>query len=125
MRVQREVVAGETDVRVEERLKSPAHPPVDHARLVVPEQAVMDDHELGACGGRTLEELERGRDGADDPRDLLGADDLEALRAEVPERAEVEQLVRVGDDLVALGHRAAIVSSAPLTCLPPGCGAAW
>ena len=83
----------------------PRDPRVDHARLVVPEQAVVDDHELRARLGRALEQLQRRRDGADDLRHLVGAGDLHALRARSRgTSAEVEQLGREGEDLVAARH---------------------
>ena len=104
MGVEREVVGGERDLRVEERLEPAADARVDHARLVVPEHAVVDDDELCALLGGELEELERGRDRADDLGDLVGALDLHSLRAVVGPVAEVEELGREGEDLVASSH---------------------
>ena len=101
MGVEREVVGGERDLGVEERLEPAADPRVDHARLVVPEDAVVDDDELRARLGGELEQLERGRDRADDLGDLVGAFDLHSLRPVVGPVAEVEELGREGEDLVA------------------------
>jgi hypothetical protein len=108
MGVQREVVRDEGEVGGEERLQPAALAAVDPERLVAPEQAVVDEHELRARGGRTLEQLERGRDAARDPRDLLGPDDLEPGAAVLREALDLEQLVREGDDLVPGGHRAIV-----------------
>ena len=57
MGVQGEVVRGERQVGGEERLQPPLHAPVDRPRLVLPEQAVVDEHELRARLARPLEEL--------------------------------------------------------------------
>ena len=78
MRVEREVVGGEAEVRGEQRLEPAALAPVDPDGLVPPEHAVVDDQELGARGGGALEELPRGRDAAGDLRHLVGADHLQA-----------------------------------------------
>ena len=98
------MVGRERQVCIEQRLQPPSHAPVDRARLVLPQQAVVDEHELRAGCGRPLEELSRRRDGADELRNLIGSDDLHAHRPVVPERADVEELVGEGDDLVALRH---------------------
>src|SRR6185436_8275217 len=72
----------------------------------IPEQAVVAEHELRAVRGRTLEQLALSRDPRDDSRHLRGAGYLEAVRAVVGERSDLEQVVQVGDDLVALRHPA-------------------
>ena len=64
MRVEGEVVGEKRHVRLEERLQALALPAVDDEWLVAPEQAVVDDEQLGARLGGSLEELERGRDAA-------------------------------------------------------------
>ena len=51
VRVEGEVVAGQRQVGVEERLEPAAHAAVDRPRLVVPEQAVVDDDQLRAGRG--------------------------------------------------------------------------
>ena len=48
VRVEREVVRGERQVRREQRLEPALQPPVDEQRLVAPEEAVVDEHELRA-----------------------------------------------------------------------------
>jgi hypothetical protein len=49
-RFEREVVSEKRQIRGEERLEPAALAPVDHERLVPPEHAVVDDHELGPRG---------------------------------------------------------------------------
>ena len=66
----------------------------------------MDEHELRARGGGALEELDRRRHAAGDLRHLVGADDLQPRRRELGKAVHLEQLVRVGEDFVALCHRA-------------------
>src|SRR6266508_5297817 len=90
VRVEGEVVRGQRQVGVEERLEPAAHAAIDRPGLVVPEQAVMDDDQLCAGRGGPLEELQRGGDGADDLRHLVGAGDLHPLRPVVREGVEVE-----------------------------------
>ena len=64
----------------------------------------MDEDELGSRAHGTLEQLEvRGHPGRD-PRHLGRAGDLKPVRAVIIERADVEQLVAEGDDLVAASH---------------------
>ena len=104
MRVEREVVRGQRDPGVEERLQSAAHGVVDHARVAVPEHTVVDQEHLGARRGGALEELERRRDAARDSVDLGRAGDLHAHRPVVRVGVEVEQLAREGEDLVPVGH---------------------
>ena len=104
VRVEREVVRREVQVGGEERLEPSTLAPVDPDGLVPPEHAVVDDHELGAGRRRPLEELDRGGDAARDLRHLVGAEHLQAGRAVLREAVDFEQLVRVPDDLVALGH---------------------
>ena len=70
--VEREVVGGERDVGVEERLQPAAQPRGRRRSGSLPQkQAVVDEHELGAGPRRALEELERRRDAADDRRHLV------------------------------------------------------
>src|SRR3954452_8664701 len=106
MRVERQVVAGERDVGVEQDPQALLHRRPDRARVEIPEQAVVAEHELRAVRGGTLEQLALSRDPRDDSRHLRGAGYLEAVRAVVGERSDLEQVVQVGDDLVALRHPA-------------------
>ena len=57
MRVEREVVRRQAEVPREKRLEPAALAAVDPDRLVAPEHAVMDEHELRARRGGSLEEL--------------------------------------------------------------------
>ena len=54
------MVGDEGEIVVEERLQPSAHHRIDHARVAVPEEAVVHEHNLGAGVGRALEELPRG-----------------------------------------------------------------
>ena len=65
---------------------------------------MVDDDELRVRLGGELEELQRGRDRADGLGDLVGAFDLHPLWAVVGPVAEVEELGREGEDLVARRH---------------------
>jgi hypothetical protein len=104
MGVEREVVAGKRDVRVEQRLQALLHRLAHHARMEVPEQAVMAEHELGAIRRGPLEQLPLCRHARHDQRDLLCAGHLQPVRSVVSEGVDLEQLVEVGDDLVAARH---------------------
>ena len=95
MRVERQVVRREVQVGSEERLQPATLAPVDPDRLVPPEHAVVDDHELSAGRRRPLEELDRGGDAARDLRHLVGSEHLQAGRAVLREAVDFEQLVRV------------------------------
>ena len=119
MRVERQVVRDEAQVGTEERLEPPAQTTVDDERLVPPEEAVVDEHQLRPEPGRALEELARRGDAGDDPRDLVRARHLEAGRPEFRPFFDLEQLVRVADDLVPGRHGGRYSMSAS------GCGAAW
>ena len=60
MRVEREVVAGQADVALEQEPQPLPHRGRDRARVEVPEQPVMGHHQLGAEFRRALEQLEMG-----------------------------------------------------------------
>ena len=64
----------------------------------------MDEHHLRADVGRVLEQRPRARDAAEQQRHLVGADHLEPGRRELRPALDLEQRVRVGDDLVPAGH---------------------
>src|SRR5215213_7225852 len=57
MRVERQVVRDERQVGAEQRLEAPAQSPIDDGRLVSPEEAVVDEHELRVQRASALEEL--------------------------------------------------------------------
>src|SRR5262249_28357963 len=65
----------------------------DDERLVPPEQAVMDEHELGPCPARALEQVERRGDAAGDARYLVAADDLQPGGPELLPLAHVHKLL--------------------------------
>ncbi len=111
------MVGGEIEVGREECLESPPHDVVDRARISIPEQPVVDEHEVGAARGRTLEQLERGGDAADELRDLGRPGDLEAHRPVVRVGAELQVLVGERDDLVARGHGATLPRPRRVPCL--------
>src|SRR5262245_39189097 len=106
MRVQREVIGEERRVSAEQRLEPPAKPRIDDERLVAPEEPGMDEHEARARLDGLLEELARARDAAGDRRHFVRADDLKAGGRELRPPRDLQQLVRIADDLVAAGHRA-------------------
>ena len=91
-------------VGAKERLEAAALAPVDDERLVAPEKPVMDEYHLGAGIGRVLEERLRARDPADHELDLVAPDHLEPRRGELRPTLHVEQSIRIGDDLVSVGH---------------------
>jgi hypothetical protein len=64
----------------------------------------MDEHQLRVRGRRPLEELERGGDAGHQLADLGTADDLESGRSVLRPLRDLEELVRVADDLVAVRH---------------------
>ena len=60
--VEREVVGGEREVGVEEQLQAALGGPVQRARRPGPEEAVVDEHEVGALLARAGEQLGIRRD---------------------------------------------------------------
>src|SRR4029078_6702556 len=66
---------------------------------------VVHEGELDTERGRPLEQLTRAGDAARDGRDVARTHHLEALRGELGEPLDLEQLVRIGDDLVPCRHR--------------------
>ena len=114
MRVEREVVGDERCVAAEERLEPAAQPRVDDERLVAPEEAVVDEHELGAEVDRPLEELPRARDAAGDVVTSLCADHLEPLRGELREALDLEQLRSRSATISSLrSHRPRVYGTEP------------
>jgi hypothetical protein len=108
MRVEGEVVGEERHVGREERLEPPALPAVDEKRLVAPEEAVVDDEQVGAGLGRALEELEGGRDAARKARDVLAPEHLRPGRGELGPARDVEELVRARHDRISARHDAIV-----------------
>src|ERR1041385_8019808 len=98
MRVEREVVRGKRQVRSEERLEPALQAPVDHQRLVPPEQAVMHENELRTRCPGALEQLAGARHSAHELRHVVGTDDLQTRPAVLGESLDVEQIIRKRDD---------------------------
>ena len=102
--VERQVVAGQGHVRVEQRPQPALHRRPDRAGVKVPEQPVVTQDQLRALGRRALEQLELGRYTGDHHVDGRGAGHLEAVGPVVVEGFRVEKGVEEADDLVACGH---------------------
>ena len=60
--VERQVVGRERQIGVEERAQPPFQLGADHPRVTIPEEPVMNEHQLGAQLGGPLEELAGGGD---------------------------------------------------------------
>ena len=76
MGVEREVVGDERHLAAEERFEATAQAGIHDERLVAPEEAVVDEHELRMELDGSLEELAGARDAARDRRHVGSADDL-------------------------------------------------
>jgi hypothetical protein len=76
MRVERQVITGERHVVVEQDAQPLLHRRRDRARVKVPEQPVVGDHELRAGLGGALEEIAVGRDARGHDADLARARNL-------------------------------------------------
>ena len=105
MSVERQVVRGEGQVRVEQRLEAAALARVDDERLVAPPDPVVDQQQLGSGRGGGAKQLERRGDPAGELRHLPRAEYLRSRRPELAVGADVEQFVGEGEDLVPAGHR--------------------
>ena len=99
------MVSDEAEIGIEEGAQALAHDDPDAARLLLPEEPVVDEHHLRVGLRRALEELTRRGDPADELPHLWGADDLEPHRPVVGVGGQVEVLVRPRDDLVSVRHR--------------------
>ncbi len=122
--VEGEVVRGQADVRVEEDLQAALERGVDRAWARAPEEAVVDDEQLGILGRGALEQLDVGRDAGGDRVDLGRAWDLEAVGSVVLEAARFEQGVEVGEDVGGGGGHVAKIAVWN-TDRASGRGAAW
>ncbi len=106
VRIQREVVGGEGDVRVEEELQAALQRYVDRPRPRAPEEPVVHDQELRPGARRQLEQLGVRRDAGGQRAHLRGAWDLEPVRAIVLEPLRFQQLVDLSEDVLKRrGHR--------------------
>ena len=103
------MVGGEGDAVVEQKLQTALERRVDRAHARPPEEAVVDDQELGAGVGRAFEGLRVGGYRRDEPARLCRARDLQAVDAVVLEALRAEEGVRLGEDLGdSCGHGATI-----------------
>jgi hypothetical protein len=107
MGVERQVVGGERDVVAEQRAEPLGEPRREPDRREVPEQPVVDEHELCLLRDRALEQRPLRRDAGDDTIDLPRTRYLESIGAEVVERGWVQQLVEGTDQLVDVSHLSA------------------
>ena len=101
MRVERQVVAGEVDVVLEQRPQAGGEQRRQPGRVEVPEQAVVDEHELGAQLDRPLVQLERRADTPVSTRVTSPrARHLQPVGPEVLEIGGTQQLVERPNDVV-------------------------
>ena len=113
--VEGQVIGGQGDAPVEQDLQASLQRLVHRPHPGAPEEAVVDEHQLGLRGGRPLEHLRVGRHPGDDRAHAVRARDLEAVDAVVLETTRLEDPVGLGDQLGDGGwHRAT---------LAPGSGA--
>jgi len=105
MGVEREVLAEDGEIVVHGQLQLAIRGAGDGLQAG-PEQAVMDEEEIGSGGNRLFHDGEMGIDGGGDPGDRAGVFQLEAVdRARViGDFSGPEQLVDVGDDFGEGGH---------------------
>ncbi len=104
MRVERKVVGGERHVRLEQGLQSALEHLVDGAWVTLPEETMVNEDQVRVRLGGLLEELEGRGDTGDEAPDLACPGHLHAHRRVVGVGVEIEELVRVGEDLVPVGH---------------------
>ena len=104
MSVERQVVAGDREARVERDPEAGGHLLAQRPRMEVPEEPVMDEQELGARAHGALEQLAMGGDAGGDLGHLDGARDLKPVRPVVLPFPSLEQLVAELDDLLAAGR---------------------
>jgi hypothetical protein len=74
-------------------------------RQEVPEQPVVDEHELGALLHGSLDQRALGRDARHDPRHLAASGHLQAVRTEVLELTGSQPFVQRVDDRRESRHR--------------------
>ncbi len=102
--VQRQVVGHQADVAVEQELQAALGAQVDRARPAAPQQAVVDEDQIGPDLARADEELGARAHAGHDRLDVCPTGYLEAVRAVVVEATGFQELVEVGDDVVAGSH---------------------
>jgi hypothetical protein len=102
--VERQVVGGQRDVVEEQGAQALRQPRREPQRRELPEQPVVDEHELRALLDRPPDQLELGRDARHDALHGPRAGHLEAVRAHVVEGRRVQQLVEIADQVVQVGQ---------------------
>ena len=109
VRVERQVVAGERDVGVEQRLAAAPSSPGRSRAGGSPRTARGGRARAGRPAAAARSNSSRwAPTPGDHARHLLRARHLQAVGPVVGERVDLEQLVEVGDDLVARGHAGGI-----------------
>ncbi len=99
VRVEGEVVCGEGDAGVEQELETVLEERVDRAHARVPDEAVVDDEQLGVLAGGELEQGRICRDARGDGVHAVRAGHLQTVDAVVLEACRVQQTVELGEDL--------------------------
>ena len=113
VRVQRQVVPGQRDVVVEQRLQPVAVLLAQRRpRPGAEEQAVVDDQHVGPVLRGALEQLQRRADAGRDAAHLGRSRHLHPDRHPIGVGADVQQLVQEAHDLVAFGHRPTSIPAA-------------
>ena len=116
--VERQVVCRERDVGLEEDLQAALEQLVDRAGTLAPEEAVVDEQQVGVLAGRQFEQLGVRRNARGQARDFGRPGHLQPVRAVILEVLRLEQLIDRGDELGRRdGHRAKI--------RPCACGILW
>ncbi len=105
VRVQRKVIGGKADVRIEQDLQAALERGVDRTWAAAPEEPVMDDQQIGLLAGGQLEQLGVRRDARCDGAHLGRAGNLKAVGTVVLKARGLEQPVDLGEDVCELsGH---------------------
>ena len=106
MRVQRQVIRGEGDVGVEQQFETALQRGVDRLEPAAPEEAVVNQQQLHALGGRQLEQLRVRRYAARDGADRARPGDLQTVGAVVLEALAAQQTIELLEDFGDRGgHR--------------------
>src|SRR5262245_28176532 len=104
MCVERQVIAGQRDVVVEQDAEAPLHGRGGGARVEVPEQAVGGAAALRAGNRRPLEQPEVRADAGGEGGDLVGSRNLKPVGAIVLKVPYLEQVVEIRDGFPQLRH---------------------
>jgi hypothetical protein len=98
-----QVVGGEPHVCVEQNREATPERQVDRARLGVPEDPMVHEHQVRALGGGELEELGMRAHAARQSVHRVASRHLQTVGAVVVEEAGLEHAVELGNDLSELG----------------------